>query len=171
MSKLFKISAVLAFFYLPMVVLNEESLHEAARPRLRIGCAVTSTDLKDDRLTALVVKHFNCLTPEYELMPEQALNDERRFTFERIDEVVAFGKVHDMQEKLAERYGEIMRTILKHPEVNMIGFWGTHEGRSWLNNFPVEGRTNHPLLFDRAYTPKPAFNAVREALNAVGGLK
>jgi GH35 family endo-1,4-beta-xylanase len=72
----------------------------------------------------------------------------------------------EMQEKLARRYGEIVTAIMKHPEVRMIGFWGTHDGRSWLNNFPVKGRTNHPLLFDRKLLPKPAFGAVLQALKS-----
>jgi endo-1,4-beta-xylanase len=72
----------------------------------------------------------------------------------------------EMQEKLARRYGEIMAALLRHPAVTMIGFWGTHDGRSWLNDFPVKGRTNYPLLFDRQYQPKPAFDAVRHALEA-----
>lgn len=71
-----------------------------------------------------------------------------------------------MQEKLAKRYGEIVRTIARHPAVTMLNFWGPHDGRSWLNDFPVKGRTNHPLLFDREYQPKPAFDAVIEALKA-----
>jgi endo-1,4-beta-xylanase len=74
----------------------------------------------------------------------------------------------DVQTKLAKRYGEIVAAIVRHPSATMIGFWGTHDGRSWLNDFPVRGRTNHPLLFDRDYQPKPAFDAVIEALKAAG---
>ena len=74
----------------------------------------------------------------------------------------------EMQEKFAKRYGEIMAAIVRHPEVTMLGFWGTHDGRSWLNDFPVKGRVNHPLLFDRQYQPKPAFPAVIKALRGEG---
>jgi alpha-mannosidase len=70
----------------------------------------------------------------------------------------------EMQEKLARRYGEIVTAVVRHPAVTMLGFWGTHDGRSWLNDFPVKGRTNYPLLFDRRYHPKPAFDAVLKAL-------
>jgi endo-1,4-beta-xylanase len=70
----------------------------------------------------------------------------------------------DMQQKLAKRYGDVVRAIAGHAAVTMITFWGTHDGRSWLNGFPVKGRTNHPLLFDRQLQPKPAFDAVIEAL-------
>ncbi len=72
----------------------------------------------------------------------------------------------EMQEKLARRYGEIVTAIVRHPEVTLIGFWGTHDGRSWLNDFPVKKRSNHPLLFDRQYHPKPAFDAVIKALHS-----
>jgi endo-1,4-beta-xylanase len=73
-----------------------------------------------------------------------------------------------MQDKLSARYGEIMAAIVRSPAVTMVGFWGTHDGRSWLNDFPVKGRTNHPLLFDRALQPKPAFTTVIAALKAAG---
>jgi endo-1,4-beta-xylanase len=72
----------------------------------------------------------------------------------------------EVQEKLAQRYGEIVTEIVRHPAVTMITFWGTHDGRSWLNDFPIKGRTNHPLLFDRDYKPKPAFDAVIKAMKA-----
>lgn len=72
----------------------------------------------------------------------------------------------EMQQKLARRYGDIVAAIVRHPSITLIGFWGTHDGRSWLNDYPVKGRTNYPLLFDRQLKPKPAFNAVISALKA-----
>jgi endo-1,4-beta-xylanase len=42
----------------------------------------------------------------------------------------------------------------------MVLVWGLDDGHSWLNDFPTAGRTNHPLLFDRQYKPKPAFNSL-----------
>ncbi|MEP6683005.1 MAG: endo-1,4-beta-xylanase [Parafilimonas sp.] len=35
-----------------------------------------------------------------------------------------------------------------------------NDGESWLNNFPIRGRTNYALLFDRNFKPKPAFYSV-----------
>ncbi|MEO6006029.1 MAG: endo-1,4-beta-xylanase [Opitutus sp.] len=74
------------------------------------------------------------------------------------------GLPDDMQQRLATRYGELFDAMLKPPGVTMITFWGSHDGRSWLNNFPVKNRTNHALLFNRALEPKPAFQAVLESL-------
>lgn len=74
------------------------------------------------------------------------------------------GLAMEIQQKLAVRYGEIMTVLARQPSLTMIGFWGTHDGRSWLNDFPVKNRTNYPLLFDRQLQPKQAFDAVIKAL-------
>ena len=74
------------------------------------------------------------------------------------------GLPDEVQQQLARRYGEIFDAILKPGVVTMITFWGTHDGHSWLNNFPVKRRTNYPLLFDRALEPKPAYYTVIKSL-------
>jgi endo-1,4-beta-xylanase len=67
----------------------------------------------------------------------------------------------DIQEKLAKRYADIFALFLKYSDViERVTFWGVTDADSWLNNWPVRGRTNHPLLFDREGRPKPAFQAV-----------
>ncbi len=69
-----------------------------------------------------------------------------------------------MQQKLAQRYAELFATYAKHcGVVTRVTFWGVTDGDSWKNNWPVRGRTNYPLLFDRSALPKPAFQAVIEA--------
>jgi len=47
-----------------------------------------------------------------------------------------------------------------------VTLWGATDGDTWLNNFPVRGRTNHPLLFDRQLRPKPALESVIRALQS-----
>lgn len=71
----------------------------------------------------------------------------------------------DVGKKLADRYREIFAEFTKRPGVvTRVTLWGTHDGTSWLNNYPVRGRTNYALLFDREMKPKPALAAVLEAL-------
>jgi endo-1,4-beta-xylanase len=66
-----------------------------------------------------------------------------------------------LQQALARRYAELFGSYLRHPGiVTRVTFWGVTDRGSWLNNWPVRGRTNYPLLFDRAGRPKPAFAAV-----------
>lgn len=64
-------------------------------------------------------------------------------------------------------YRRVFDVVLKHPGVvTRVTFWGTHDGASWLNNWPTHGRTNHPLLFDRDLKPKPPYDAIVRVLNA-----
>ena len=44
-----------------------------------------------------------------------------------------------------------------HNEVSRVTFWGVNDGQTWLNDWPIKGRTNYPLLFDRNNQPKKAF--------------
>jgi GH35 family endo-1,4-beta-xylanase len=39
--------------------------------------------------------------------------------------------------------------------VERVTWWGISDRHSWLNDYPVPGRTAYPCLFDRAYQPKP----------------
>ncbi|MDC0584176.1 endo-1,4-beta-xylanase [Bacteroidales bacterium] len=66
-----------------------------------------------------------------------------------------------VQEQLAEKYASIFKILLKYDEaISRVTFWGVNDGGSWKNNFPVKGRTDYPLLFDRDNNPKPAFYSV-----------
>jgi endo-1,4-beta-xylanase len=70
----------------------------------------------------------------------------------------------EVARRQAEVYREAFAMFLRHGDaVGRVTFWGTQDGGSWLNGFPVRGRTDYPLLFDRQGKPKPAFFAVREA--------
>jgi endo-1,4-beta-xylanase len=65
----------------------------------------------------------------------------------------------------ADFYGKLFHVVLKYPGiVTRVTLWGVEDGHSWLNGWPVPGRTNYPLLFDRHLQPKPAFDAVIQAL-------
>ncbi len=68
-----------------------------------------------------------------------------------------------MQQKLADRYVALFDLFSKYQDkIGRVTFWGLNDGQSWLNNFPIRGRTNYPLLFDREYQPKPALKAIIE---------
>jgi endo-1,4-beta-xylanase len=67
----------------------------------------------------------------------------------------------------ARRYADIFKIFKEHADViSSITFWGVDDGRSWLNGYPVKGRTNYPLLFDRDLAPKPAFKSVIDVLRS-----
>jgi endo-1,4-beta-xylanase len=71
------------------------------------------------------------------------------------------GLPDSVEQALAKRYAGLFGVFLKHRNViGHVTFWGVTDAQSWLNNHPVRGRTNYPLLFDRAGNPKPAYYLV-----------
>ena len=71
------------------------------------------------------------------------------------------GLPDDVQKQLADRYAGLFGVFVKHRgEIKRVTFWCVTDGDSWLNDWPVKGRTSYPLLFDREAKPKPAFDAV-----------
>jgi endo-1,4-beta-xylanase len=71
------------------------------------------------------------------------------------------GLPDSVQQKLAQRYADLFAVFTKHHDrVSRVTFWGVTDRDSWLNNWPVKGRTAYPLLFNRDNQPKPAFDAV-----------
>lgn len=66
-----------------------------------------------------------------------------------------------VQEQLAQRYAGLFDVFLRNrASVTRVTLWGSDDGHTWLNHFPIRGRMNHPLLFDRTLAPKPACEAV-----------
>jgi endo-1,4-beta-xylanase len=67
----------------------------------------------------------------------------------------------DVQKQLGDRYSEFFQIFIKHADkIDRVTFWGVHDGHSWRNGWPVRGRHDYPLLFDRQLRPKRAFEAV-----------
>lgn len=55
-----------------------------------------------------------------------------------------------------QRMKDFFQLFLKHADkITRVTAWGVSDGESWKNNFPVKGRTEYPLLFDRNYELKP----------------
>jgi len=71
------------------------------------------------------------------------------------------GLPDSVQQLLAERYAGLFNVFVNNSaSVSRVTFWGVTDRDSWLNNWPVRGRTSYPLLFDRNGDPKPAYDAV-----------
>jgi len=63
-----------------------------------------------------------------------------------------------VQDKFTEGYESLFKLFIKYKDkISRVTFWGVHDGQSWLNGWPIKGRTNYPLLFDRKYQPKEAY--------------
>jgi endo-1,4-beta-xylanase len=121
----------------------------------------------DDALSALAAEGVKVMISELDidLLPRRRGADISAIQKEGIDPYKN-GLPPALQEKLAQRYAELFKIFLKHPGVvTRVTFWGVDDGHSWLNNWPVRGRTNYPLLFGRQLHPKPALRAVLDVLS------
>jgi endo-1,4-beta-xylanase len=66
-----------------------------------------------------------------------------------------------------KRYLDFFKLFLKYRNViTRVTLWGVNDTQSWKNNWPVWGRTDYPLLFDREYLPKPVVGRI---INAASG--
>lgn len=61
----------------------------------------------------------------------------------------------EKQNEWDSRMVEFFNLFLKHSDdITRVTLWGVNDRISWKNNFPVRGRTDYPLLFDRENQPK-----------------
>jgi endo-1,4-beta-xylanase len=67
----------------------------------------------------------------------------------------------EMIVKQAAQYKMLFDVFRKYKGIiTGITFWNVSDKSSWLDNFPVPGRKDYPLLFDQNYQPKKAFEGV-----------
>ncbi len=79
------------------------------------------------------------------------------------------GLTEEAEKAHAKRYNEFFDLFLKHQDkIARVTLWGVSDRQSWKNNFPVPGRTDYPLLFDRNNQPK---SFVKDWLTQSGSLK
>ena len=65
------------------------------------------------------------------------------------------------QKEVDQRWLDLFKIYYKHrDQISRINLWGVSDGGSWLNGWPIKGRTNYPLLFDRQYKEKPVINEI-----------
>lgn len=65
------------------------------------------------------------------------------------------GLPDSVQRQFDERYMAFFRLFLDHHDrISRVTLWGINDGDSWKNGWPVRGRTDYPLLFNRDNTPK-----------------
>jgi endo-1,4-beta-xylanase len=67
----------------------------------------------------------------------------------------------DVEQRITARWAELFRIFHgRRDKIDRVTIWGVHDGLSCKNGYPVPGRMNYPLLFDRNRQPRPAFDAV-----------
>lgn len=66
-----------------------------------------------------------------------------------------------LEVQLQDRYVEFFTLFNKHQDkISRVTLWGVHDGQTWRNYWPIAGRTDYPLLFDRNSKEKSAVQAI-----------
>lgn len=74
----------------------------------------------------------------------------------RTDEPDTF--TSEMEQKQLEQYRMFFKVLREYKDkVSGVTFWNISDKHSWLDNFPVRGRKNYPLLFDQNLKPKKVY--------------
>jgi endo-1,4-beta-xylanase len=75
------------------------------------------------------------------------------------------GLPKEVEEQLARRYRELFELFYrKRDKIDRVTVWGMKDGMSWKNDYPIPGRTNYPLLWNRDGSPKMAWYRVLEVV-------
>jgi len=62
----------------------------------------------------------------------------------------------DVQQKWNKRMLDMFGLFLKYNDViDRVTVWGVTDNGTWLNNFPIRGRKDYPMLYDRDNKRKP----------------
>jgi len=73
------------------------------------------------------------------------------------------GMPDSISQALTDRYINLFSLLLKYKEnVSRVTLWGLTDNQSWRNDWPIAGRVDYPLLFNRDYRPKPLVDKLIE---------
>ncbi len=68
----------------------------------------------------------------------------------------------EVEQAFNERYLSFFKLYKKYADnISRVTLWGVADQNSWLNDWPIKGRTNYPLLIDRKYKTK---NVVKDII-------
>jgi endo-1,4-beta-xylanase len=64
----------------------------------------------------------------------------------------------ELEQKQADRYAMVFKVFRKYKDViSGVTFWNVSDKHTWLDEYPVTGRKNYPLLFNQDMQPKKAY--------------
>jgi endo-1,4-beta-xylanase len=67
----------------------------------------------------------------------------------------------ELEKQQQEKYAEVFKIFRENKKViTGVTFWNVSDRYTWLDEYPVRGRKNFPLLFDQNLQPKKAYWSV-----------
>ncbi len=71
----------------------------------------------------------------------------------------------ELERRQAKQYGALFKVFREEAQAGRLSgvtFWGIADDHTWLDDYPVKGRKDWPLLFDTAQRPKSAYGTVTQ---------
>ncbi len=126
----------------------------------------TSSEL-EDAIKAYASTGANVMITEMDISilpnPFEEGNADISLRFKRSDENDPYvnGIPDSMKIVQAQRYADLFKIFIKHNDkISRVSIWGINDNQSWKNNFPIRGRFDYPLLFDRNNQPKIVVDSI-----------
>lgn len=92
----------------------------------------------------------------------------KKFEFDKKMNPYPNGLPDSVATALHDRYAAFFGLFLKHSDkISRVTIWGVGDAQSWRNYWPIYGRTDYPLLFDRNLKPKPIVETIIREANAL----
>jgi endo-1,4-beta-xylanase len=116
-----------------------------------------ATETSFKKLTAAGVK---ILITEWDMSilpsPYEGAEISRNFSYSEKMDPYREAIPDTVQQKWNKRMLDMFGLFLKYSEViDRVTVWGLTDNTTWLNNFPIRGRKDYPVLFDRNNQRKP----------------
>lgn len=88
--------------------------------------------------------------------PYEGANISANFKYSKEMDPYREGVPDSVQQKWNKRMLDMFELFLKYDDVvDRVTMWGLTDNTTWLNNFPIRGRKDYPMLFDRNNQRKP----------------
>lgn len=71
------------------------------------------------------------------------------------------GLPQELSDEWNQRMLDFFKMFLRHKDVmQRVTMWGVNDMQTWRNDWPIRGRVDYPLLFDRNNQPKPVVKEI-----------
>ena len=108
--------------------------------------------LKDAGVHILITEWDISILPS----PYEGANVSANFNYSKEMDPYREGVPDSIQQKWNKRMVDMFGLFLKYNDVvDRVTLWGLTDNTTWLNNFPIRGRKDYPVLFDRNNQRKP----------------
>ena len=77
-----------------------------------------------------------------------------RFEYKPERDPFKAGLTQEMSDKLSSRYEELFKLFINKDKIDRVTLWGVSDDASWLNDFPIRGRTAYPRCLTAATSPR-----------------